>query len=305
MKVRIFTIKFHMMEVSLNFFKRIIIRYLYITIASIIYGMAISLFLDKNDLVPGGISGLAIILNRLIDVETGTIIFLVNVPILIIGAWKFGMKFILDTLYAVVISSFVINLFAGFPSITKDRFLATIIGGSMLAFGLGTILKNGASSGGMDIVVQLVRLKYRHLKTATVFLISDIIVIILSFFVFGNMEIILYSIITCVTSSKVMDKVLYGKDEAKLLYIIVKDKYKEKELVECLLKELFVGVTYLNGIGAYEYNDKKIIMCAIRKNQLSKAKEIVRDTDDSAFVIITSANEILGEGYKSHYSKNL
>ena len=305
MKVRIFTIKFHMMEVSLNFFKRIIIRYLYITIASIIYGMAISLFLDKNDLVPGGISGLAIILNRLIDIEIGTIIFLVNVPVLIIGAWKFGMKFILDTLYAVVISSFVINLFAGFPSITKDRFLATIIGGSMLAFGLGTILKNGASSGGMDIVVQLVRLKYRHLKTATVFLISDIIVIILSFFVFGNMEIILYSIITCVTSSKVMDKVLYGKDEAKLLYIIVKDKYKEKELVECLLKELFVGVTYLNGIGAYEYNDKKIIMCAIRKNQLSKAKEIVRDTDDSAFVIITSANEILGEGYKSHYSKNL
>ena len=293
------------MEVSLNNFRRTILRYLYITITTIIYGMAISLFLDKNDLVPGGISGLAIILNRLINVETGTIIFLVNVPILIIGAWKFGIKFMLDTLYVVVISSTVINLLSNYPPVTKDIFLATVIGGSMLAFSLGTILKNGASSGGMDIVVQLVRLKFRHLKTATVFLISDISVIIFSFFVFGNIEIILYSIITCVTFSKVMDKVLYGKDEAKLLYIIVKDKYKEKELVEGLLKELFVGVTYLKGIGAYENNEKKIIMCAIRKNQLPKAKEIVRDTDDSAFMIITSANEILGEGYKSHYSKSL
>lgn len=289
----------------MNNFKRIILRYLYITIATIIYGMAISLFLDKNDLVPGGISGLAIILNRLFNIETGTIVFLVNVPILIIGAWKFGIKFILDTLYVVVISSSVINLFSDFQAITRDHFLATIIGGSMLAFSLGTILKNGASSGGMDIVVQLVRLKYRHLKTATVFLISDMIVIIFSFFVFGNIEIILYSIITCVTSAKVMDKVLYGKDEAKLLYIIVKNKYKEKELVEDLLKELYVGVTYLKGIGGYGNNEKKIIMCAIRKNQLPKAKEIVRDIDDSAFMIITSANEILGEGYKSHYSKSL
>lgn len=293
------------MEVSLNNFRGIILKYLYITIATIIYGMAISLFLDKNNLVPGGISGLAIVLNRLFNVETGTIIFLVNVPILIIGAWKFGIKFILDTLYVVVISSAVINFFSNFTPVTEDKFLATVIGGSMLAFSLGTILKNGASSGGMDIVVQLVRLKYRHLKTATVFLISDMAVIILSFFIFGNIEIILYSIITGVTSAKIMDKVLYGKDEAKLLYIIVKDKHKEKELVECLLKKLFVGVTYLKGIGAYENSEKRIIMCAIRKNQLPKAKEIVRDTDDSAFMIITSANEILGEGYKSHYSKSL
>lgn len=293
------------MEVSLNNFIRIILRYLYITIATIIYGIAISLFLDKNDLVPGGISGLSIILNRLINVETGTIIFLINVPVLIIGAWKFGMKFILDTIYVVVISSSVINFFSNFVPATEDKFLATVIGGSMLAFSLGTILKNGASSGGMDIVVQLVRLKYKHLKTATVFLVFDMIVIILSFLVFGNIEIVLYSIVTVVTSSRVMDKVLYGKDEAKLLYIIVKNKYKEKELVECLLKELFVGVTYLKGIGAYVNNDKRIIMCAIRKNQLPKAKEIVRDIDDSAFMIITSANEILGEGYKSHYSKSL
>ena len=102
-----------------------------------------------------------------------------------------------------------------------------------------------------------------------------------------------------------MDKVLYGTDEAKLLYIIMKDDSLEKKLARRLLLELEVGVTYLKGLGAYEKNEKKVIMCAIRKNQLPKAKEIVRETDDSAFMIITSANEILGKGYKSHYSKSL
>jgi uncharacterized membrane-anchored protein YitT (DUF2179 family) len=293
------------MEVSLNSIKENFFRYLYITFATIVYGMAISLFLDKNDLVPGGISGLAIILNRLINIETGTVIFIVNVPVLIIGAWKFGIRFIVDTLYVVVVSSIVINIFSNFTPITEDRFLAAVIGGAMLGYGLGTILKNGASSGGMDIIVQFIGLKYKHMKTATIFLVSDIVVIVLSYFVFKNIEITLYSIITGVTCSIVMDKVLYGKDEAKLLYIIMKDEYKEKELVECLLKELEVGVTYLKGMGAYKNSEKKIVMCAIRKNQLPRAKDIVRDIDDSAFMIITSANEILGRGYKSHYSKSL
>lgn len=285
--------------------KNNVLRYIKITFAAVIYGIGIGLFLDKNDLVPGGISGLSIILNRLVNIETGTIIFMINVPVLIIGIWKFGFRFIIDTLYVVVVSSAVINIFSAFSSVTQDKFLATVFGGLLIAFGLGTILKSGASTGGMDIIVQLIRLKYKHKKTATIFLVSDTIIIILSFFVFKRLEITLYSILTSIISSVALDKVLYGKDEAKLLYIIMKDNKYEKELTGQLLSELEVGVTYLKGIGAYEENEKNILMCAIRKNQLPKAKELVRETDDSAFMIITSANEILGKGYKSIYSKSL
>lgn len=281
------------------------LKYMYITGASVVYGIAISLFLDKNNLVPGGISGLAIILNRLLKIETGTLIFLINVPILIIGAWKFGIRFILDTLYVIVLSSITINIFADFQAATEDKILAALIGGALLAYGMGVILKNGASSGGMDIIVQLVRLKYRHMRTAMVQLIADMIVIVLAFFVFNNIEIALYSVVTGFTCTMVLDKVLYGKDEAKLLYIILRTDELEKKLADRFIKELEAGVTYLRGVGAYNEKNKKVIMCAIRKSQLPKAKEIVRETDDKSFMIITSANEILGAGYKSHYAKSL
>lgn len=285
--------------------KELLIRYIYITGATILYGIAIALFLDKNNLVPGGVSGLAIILNRLLKIETGTLIFLMNIPILLLGIWKFGVKFILDTLYVIVLSSLVINVFSEFTLVTDDKILAALTGGALMAYGMGIILKKGASTGGMDIIVQLIRLRYKHMGTAKVMLISDVIIVLLAFFVFGNIEAALYSIVTGLTCNIVLDKVLYGKDEAKILYIILQSRELEKCLAGRFIKELEAGVTYLTAVGAYNEKNKKVIMCAIRKNQLPKAKEIVKETDDKSFMIITSANEILGQGYKSHYEKSL
>lgn len=276
-----------------------------VTVAACVYGIGISIFLDSNNLVPGGVSGLAIIVNRLVSIETGTVIFLINIPILIIGLWKFGKSFILKSLYAIIVSSTIINIFSNIGAVTEDKFLASLFGGAMVAWGLGTILKRGASTGGMDIIVQLIRLKYKHLKTGTVFLMTDIIIVSLSIFVFDKIEYALYSAITGVVCSLGMDIVLYWKDEARLLYIIVKSKEREAALVERLLRELEVGVTYLSGYGAYKNSEKRVIMCAVRKNQMPKAKEIVKDTDDTSFMIVTSANEIIGQGYKSHHMKSL
>lgn len=276
-----------------------------ITIASATYGIGISSFLDKNNLVPGGVSGLAIIINRIIGIETGTIIFFINIPILAVGIWKFGLRFILSTLYAIMISSTVINIFSFLPPATEDVLLAALAGGAIVAFSLAAIFKAGATTGGMDIIVRLIKLKYKHLKTGGIFFMSDISIVGISILVFGNVDVALYSAITVITCSILLDLALYGKDEAKLLYIILKSEENETKLVERLLGELEVGVTYLKGYGAYRKTEKKVIMCAIRKNQLPKAKEIVREIDDSSFMIITSANEIIGEGYKSHYLRSL
>lgn len=286
---------------KIEILKKIII----ITIASVTYGIGISSFLDKNNLVPGGVSGLAIIINRISGIETGTIIFFFNIPILIIGIWKFGLKFSLSTVYAIMISSAIINIFAFLPPATDDILLAALGGGTVVSFSLAAIFKAGGTTGGMDIIVRLIKLKYKHLKTGGIFLMADISIVGLSILVFGNLDTALYSAITVITCSILLDLALYGKDEAKLLYIILKSEESETELVERLLKELEVGVTYLKGYGAYKKADKKVIMCAIRKNQLPKAKEIVKEIDDSSFMIITSANEIIGEGYKSHYLKSL
>ena len=144
------------------------------------------------------------------------------------------------------------------------------------------------------------KIRHPHIKTGRIFLTVDGIVVIAYVLIFGNVNAGLYSALTVIITSTVLDFVLYGKDEAKLLYIISKSEKSENELVERLLGELEVGVTYLKGYGAYKNKEKRVIMCAIRKLQLPKAKEIVDETDSDAYMIITSANEIIGEGYKSH-----
>lgn len=271
-----------------------------IIIASIIYAAGVTLFLDKKDVVPGGVSGMAIIINRITKVEVGTIVFLFNVPLLIIGAWKFGRKFLYGTLLSIVVSSSFMNLFTMMEAPTDDILLVAITGGVLMAIGLGIILKAGATTGGADIIIRLIQLRYKHITTGRIFLMIDVIVIGLFVILFRNVDSALYSAISVVVCTKVMDMILYGKDEAKLLYIISKSEESENALVSRFLDELGVGVTYLRGFGAYRHKEKKVILCAVKKQNLPRAKEIVEEVDSDAFMIVTSASEILGEGYKRH-----
>ena len=280
--------------------KTIIKKVLLITIASIIYAAGVALFLDKKDIVPGGVTGMAMILNRFTEIEIGTIIFMFNIPLLIIGAWKFGWKFMATTLWSIAVSSTFMNIFTFMKPPTEDTLLISLTGGGLVAVGLGFIFKAGATTGGTDIIVSLIRLKYKHITTGRVFLIVDVVVISLFLVLFGNVDSALYSVIAVIVCTEILDMILYGKDEAKLLYIISKSQEKENVLVARFLDELGVGVTYLKGFGAYKNKEKKVIMCAVKKQQLPKAKELVKDVDSSAFMIVTSATEILGEGYKRH-----
>lgn len=290
---------------QIHFSKEGLFNLIKITIAAIFYSIGIGLFIDPNNLVPGGATGIAIMVNRLTGVETGTMVFLINIPLMLIGVWKLGIQFLLKTIYAIMITSTFINIFAMMPRATDDILLASLAGGILISASVGYIFKAGATTGGTDIVVQLVKLKYKHLKSGLIFMITDMTIIALSIFVFKNIDSALYSAITVVTSSIILDIVLYGKDEAKLLYIILRSEENEQILAKRLLEELEVGVTYLKGYGAYKNHEKKVLLCAIRKQQLPKAKELVKEVDENSFVIITSANEIFGEGYKSHNSRSL
>lgn len=276
-------------------------KYVLLTIAAVGYGMALALLLDKNHLVPGGLSGLSLLIGRMTHIPAGSLLFVLNIPIMGIGIWKFGASLILDSFYTIAVSSIAVNVFAKLPPLTDDVLVAALAGGALTAVCIGTILKQGATTGGMDIVVLLLRRKYRQFKAGTLFLMADSMVITMSAVVFRNIDEAFYSVITVVTSSMLLDMVLYGRDEAKLMYIMLKEGRKEEVLAERLLKELAVGVTYLQGYGGFCRTQKQVILCAVHKNQLPKAKEIVRSTDDEAFLIVTSANEIMGEGYKSHY----
>ena len=277
-------------------------KILFIMIGAAFYGAGISLFIDPNDFAPGGISGLSIILNRVIPLDTGTLFLLINIPIMIFGAWKFGKRFILRTLFAIVLVSFFTNLFIRFKPLTTDPMLAAVFGGGVVAIGIGMVLRSGATTGGTDVIIKYLRIKKPYLRTGTLFLIFDAVIIGTGWLVFQNLDVILYSAVSAMVTSQVLDLVLYGKDEANLIYII--SDVCEK-ITNRILEEMQIGVTHLQGSGGYRRKDKQIILCVVKKQSAYRIEEIVKQEDEKAFMIVTSASEIYGEGYKSYFGEKL
>lgn len=273
-----------------------------ITAAAAVYGAGISLFLDPNNLAPGGVTGIAVILNRLSGIETGTLYFLINVPIVLLGIWRFGVRFILKTAFAIVMASAFTNLMSGYGALTDDPLLAALAGGVLMAVGVGMIFKTGATTGGMDIIIKILRQKYRHLKTGFLFQCTDIIIVAISGFIFRDLNIALYALIAVLISGRTLDYVLYGSDEARMIYIITG---KPEETGRRILKDVEIGVTYLQGKGGWTGEEKQVIFCIVRKQLAPQVEEIAKQEDPAAFMIITSASEIYGEGYKDFFADRL
>ena len=276
--------------------------YVLMTAACFCYAVAISMFLDPNELSTGGVTGIAIVLSRVTSLNTGLLFLLLNIPILCVGAWKFGFKFILSTGYCTLIISFFTDALKGMPAITENPLLAALTGAVLIAIGLGGVFHAGSTTGGMDIIVKLLRLKYPYMRTGTLFLVADVTVVAFSALVFWNVEKALYAGITVFVTSYALDLVLYGRDGAKLIYII---SDRAELIADRLLKELEIGVTYIQGQGAYSGREKKVIFCVMRKQLAPKAEQIIKEEDTKAFLIITSASEIYGEGYKSYFEEKL
>ena len=274
-------------------------KYILITLVAALYGAGTSLFLDPNDLVPGGLTGIAMILSRFLPVGTGTIFLIMNIPIIALAWYKFGWKFIISTLYAVGCVSVFTDIFAGMPAFTSEPLLAVFMGDILIAFAIATVFKCGATTGGADIIIKLLRLKYPHIKTGKLFMIFDISVVTLSGILFHNIDAALYAFIGIFVMSAVMDMVLYGQDEAKMVFIISE---KAQLLADKILVDLDAGVTFLTGRGAYSKKEKEVIMCVVKKSVYPKVEEVIKDTDPQAFLIVTHANEIYGEGYKDIFA---
>ncbi len=277
-----------------------------ITIASLIYSAAIAMFLNPNALAPGGISGIAIIINRLTTIPTGFMIVMLNIPLLLAGCLVIGRSFLFKTIYAIALSSTFIDLWPKLlPSlcpITNDSMLAGVVGAVLSATGIGMIFRCGGSTGGTDIIAKLLRRKFRNVKTGAIFLIIDSMIVTASAIAFRNVENALYAGIALFLTSKVIDLILYGTDGAMLLIIISRCP---EVLAECLLRDVDAGVTFAKGSGAYTGEEKRIIFCVIKKHHFYMAKDLVKREDPTAFMIVTSATEVFGEGYKPHGAEEL
>jgi len=274
-------------------------RFLGITLGCIVYAIGIALFFDASGLVTGGLTGIAIMIGRFFEMDTGILVLLLNIPLLIIGFFVFGRSFLFSTVYATVFSSVLISVFSNvlnaYLPLTTDLLMASLLGGALFSIGLAVIFRCGGTTGGTDIVAKLLRRRFRHLSTGKLFMAMDVGIVALSALIFRHIELALYSGIAIVIGNMLFDKVLYGLDEAKLLYVI---SQKPVEIRQRILSELEVGVTLLDGKGGFTGENKEVLLVVVKKHLYPKIKDIVREEDEYAFLIVTSASEVFGEGFK-------
>ena len=277
-----------------------------ISLGCVAYASGLILFLNPNDLAPGGVSGVSIMLSRFIPVEVGTLILVFNIPLLITAFIKFGAKFTAMTAFATVLSSTIMDLLEAFLppdyAVTRDKLLAGIFGGTLIALGMGVIFRAGGTTGGSDIIIRLLRRKFRHLKTSTIFLITDCIIVGISALVFGNIEAALYAGIALAVNSSVLDFVLYGSNGARMIFIVTEHP---DEINTALTEKLNTGSTVIRGEGAYTGKEKTILMVVAKKHRFPKIRDAVGAADPNSFMIVSSASEIFGNGYLSIFANEL
>lgn len=267
------------------------------TVGSTVYAAAVSLFLDPNGIVPGGFTGIAMIIGRFVPLPTGTLSLILNVPLLLFSIFVFGIRFLGTTIYSVAVSSLMMNLIMPLGPLTENLMLASLAGGALMAIGLEIVLLQGATTGGTDVIVKLLRKRIRSISAGKFFLITDGLIVLCSAIVSKNIDAGLYAAVCIVVSSSVMDMMLYGRDQAKLI-IIISDL--NREITSRLLRELDVGATFLEGQGAFSGSDKEVVLCVVKKWLLGRALKIIKSVDPKSFAIVSTANEVFGEGYKPH-----
>ena len=267
-----------------------------------LFGAGFALFLEPNDLNAGGISGLAMMIVHLSKVgSVGMFTLLMNLPLFIIGGIKVGKKFFVGSLLGMAASSLLLDAFSFFPHPNTEPLLAALYGGLLCGIGLGFVFSTGASTGGSDIVVRLLKLKYENVPIGTINIIFDATVVILTGLVFWDVSKALYSGVTIFVSGQVIDAVVYRFDYSKVALIISSEHERISREIGLKLDR---GATYLNGEGSYSGREMKVILTVVKKQQVAELKRMVMEIDENAFVVVQEAHQVLGEGF-SHYSKDL
>ena len=270
-------------------------------IGSGVFALGFSLFLQPNDMSPGGISGLAMVAVELLGFgTTGVFSILINLPLFVLGGMKIGKRFFVGSLIGMLLSSVLIDTFATIPFAQTEPLLAALYGGVLCGLGLGVVFMCGTSTGGSDILVRLLKLKYRNIPIGQISMYFDAFVVVVTGLVFHDVSKALYTGITVFICGKVVDAVVYRFDYSKVALIISSE---HAAIAEAIAQKLDRGATYLHGQGSYTHADLKVVLTAVKKQQVAELKELVMEIDPKAFVIVQEAHQVLGDGF-SHYSRD-
>ena len=266
-----------------------------IAAGAVLMGIALSVFMVPFKIAPGGVSGLATVLHYLTGLRVSVLIPLINIPIFIIGIIRLERDSIVKSVFGTVVLSIATETAAILPPPTSDPLISAVFGGAVMGIGISAVLSRGGTTGGTDILVLVIRRSFSEVSVGRLYLLIDGAVIAMAGLAFSSGEVIFYSAVSLVVSTYMTDAALEGLNLARLVYII---SDSNREICDRIYAELKRGVTGLNSVSMYSGRSGRILMCVIRKGQLSKLKKIIQDIDKDAFVIICDAKEVMGSGFK-------
>ena len=270
-------------------------------LGSFIFALGFDLFLAPNDLNSGGISGLSVIIVELLGFgSVGTLSILINLPLFALGGIKIGRRFFIGSLVGMITSSVFIDLLALLPAPQSEPLLGALYGGVICGAGLGMVFTAGTSTGGSDILVRLLKLRYRNVPIGQISMTFDLIVVVLTGLVFHDVTKALYTGITVYICGKVIDAMVYRFDYSKVALII---SHEYEQIAREIGLKLDRGATFLHGEGSYSGTPTKVVLVAAKRHQLAELKELVTRIDPNAFIILQEAHQVLGDGF-SRYSRD-
>ena len=268
-------------------------------LGSAVFALGFDLFLAPNDLNPGGISGLAMVAVELLGFgSVGTLSILINLPLFILGGLKIGRKFFVGSLLGMLLSSVLIDALTVIPFPVTEPLIGALYGGVVCGLGLGVVFISGTSTGGSDILVRLLKLRYRNVPIGQISMSFDAIVVVLTGLVFQDVAKALYTGVAVFVTGQVIDAVVYRFDYSKVALIISREY---SEIARQIGLKLDRGATFLHGEGSYSGTPTKVVLAAVKKQQVAELKELVTRIDPNAFIVVQEAHQVLGEGF-SRYS---
>lgn len=281
--------------------KTLAVDFVMILAGSVCYAVAIGAFSDPHHIAPGGLTGIAILLNYLFDwIPIGVATIVMNIPLIIASWFMLSRSLAIRTMWGIVISSVMVDLLEPwlqgiYPADENaNPLLVCIFGGAILGLGVGLILRRGGTTGGSEVISRLLEKKFPHMSVGTLILVVDAVVITLSAIVYGNIANAMYAVVFVFIGSQIIDRVVYGGRSGKMIMII---SQKQPEITQAVMTKVNRGVTLLKSKGGYSGQDQNTILVAVRRDEVFRLRQTVFEIDPDAFLMMLTTDEVRGLGF--------
>jgi uncharacterized membrane-anchored protein YitT (DUF2179 family) len=264
---------------------------------AVLFSAGVYTFAGNADFAPGGVTGLALLLNHVFGIPIGTLTLLINLPLIILSYHALGKRFLLKTARSMVITTVLLDgIFPMFPMYEGQRIMAAVCSGVLIGAGMVLFYMRGSSSGGLDFVIMPIKKKRPHLSVGKITMAIDLGIILLGWPVFGNVDAVLYGLMSTFASVVVIDKVLYGAGAGTLALLVTKQGKAVSERIGQVTER---GVTSLQATGAYTGESKQVLLCACNKSEAYLVKRAAEEVDENVFLMFMETSEVFGEGFRN------